>query len=301
MVASSIARTDGSSGDGSPARLLVNAAEGKRTKLMARSADNASSREQGQLLIDERRQHILSLVQNEGRVLVAELSRSLGISQITIRKDLEHLHGKGLVQRTHGGALRIQSSALFDPTLQEKQKQHSQEKQRIAAAAAAMVEEGQCVLLDSGTTTTAVAHALKRFSQLTIITNAVNIAAELASTDFEVILVGGSLRRNSFSLVGPLAEDVLHEMQTDIVFLGVDGFDPEVGVTTPNFLESRVNRAMVKAARRVVAVCDSTKFKRRSLSRIVPPSEIHCVITDRDLPPETAVALRAQNIEVILV
>lgn len=272
-----------------------------RTKLMARSADNPSSREQGQLLIDERRQHILSLVQNEGRVLVGELSRSLGISQITIRKDLEHLHSKGLVQRTHGGALRIQSSTLFDPTLQEKQKQHSQEKQRIAAAAAALVEERQCVLLDSGTTTTAVAQALKRFSQLTIITNAVNIAAELASTDFEVILVGGSLRRNSFSLVGPLAEDVLHEMQTDIVFLGVDGFDPEVGVTTPNFLESRVNRAMVKAAQRVVAVCDSTKFKRRSLSRIVPPSEIHCVITDRNLPADVAVALRAQNIEVILV
>jgi DeoR family transcriptional regulator, aga operon transcriptional repressor len=268
---------------------------------MARIAENAGSPEQGQLLIDERRQHILSLIQSHGRVLVGELSRSLGISQITIRKDLEHLQGKGLVQRTHGGALRIQSSALFDPTLQEKQKQHSREKQRIAAAAVKMVEEGQCVMLDSGTTTTVIAHALKRFSQLTVITNAVNIAAELASTDLEVILVGGSLRKNSFSLVGPLAEDVLQEMHADILFLGVDGFDPEVGLTTPNFLESRVNRAMVKAARRVVAVCDSTKFKRRSLSRIVAPSAIHCVITDRDLPPETAETLRAQNIEVVLV
>lgn len=274
---------------------------GKQKKLMARAAENAASTEQGQLLTDERRQHILSVIQSEGRVLVGELSRNLGISQITIRKDLDHLQGKGLVKRTHGGALRIQSSALFDPTLQEKQKQHAQEKQRIAAAAAEMVEEGQCVMLDSGTTTTAVAHALKRFSQLTVITNAVNIAAELASTNLEVILVGGSLRKNSFSLVGPLAEDVLHEMHADIVFLGVDGFDPEVGVTTPNFLESRVNRAMVKAARRVVAVCDSTKFKRRSLSRIVPPSQIHCVITDRNLLPETAAALRAQNIEVLLV
>jgi len=268
---------------------------------MGRSAENAATPEQGQLLIDERRQHILSLIQREGRVLVGELSRSLGLSQITIRKDLEHLQGKGLVQRTHGGALRIQSSALFDPTLQEKQKQHSREKQRIAVAAAAMVEEGQCIMLDSGTTTTAIAHALKRFSQLTVITNALNIAAELASTNLEIILVGGSLRKNSFSLVGPLAEDVLHEMHADIVFLGVDGFDPEVGITTPNFLESRVNRAMVKAARRVVAVCDSTKFNRRSLSRIAPPSAIHCVITDRDFLPETAEALRAQNIEVILV
>jgi DeoR family transcriptional regulator, aga operon transcriptional repressor len=268
---------------------------------MAPTADYSDSPEQGLLLIDERRQHILSLIQSQGRVLVGELSRSLNISQITIRKDLEYLQSKGLVQRTHGGALRIQSSALFDPTLKEKQKQHSQEKQRIAAAAAKMVEEGQCVMLDSGTTTTAVAHELKGFSQLTVITNAVNIAAELTRTNLEVILIGGSLRKNSFSLVGPLAEDVLQEMHADILFLGVDGFDPEVGLTTPNFLESRVNRAMVNAARRTVAVCDSTKFNRRSLSRIVPPSAIHCVITDRDLPPATADILRAQNIQVVLV
>jgi len=272
----------------------------KADETMAANPENASP-EQGLLLIDERRQHILSLIRSHGRALVRELSRSLNISQITIRKDLEYLQSKGLVQRTHGGALRIQSSALLDPTLKEKQKQHSQEKQRIAEAAVRMVEEGQCVMLDSGTTTTAIAHELKSFSQLTVITNAVNIAAELTSTNLEVILIGGSLRKNSFSLVGPLAEDVLQEMHADILFLGVDGFDPEVGLTTPNFLESRVNRAMVKAASRVVAVCDSTKFNRRSLSRIVLPSAIHCVITDRGLPPETAEILRAQNIEVVLV
>ncbi|AXC12650.1 Transcriptional repressor of aga operon [Acidisarcina polymorpha] len=267
---------------------------------MARPAENHST-EPTQLLIDERRQHILSLIENEGRVLVGELSRELGISQITIRKDLEYLRSKGLLHRTHGGALRMQASALFDPSLQEKQQQHSQEKQRIAVAAAKMVEEEQCVILDSGTTTSAIAQELKKFSQLTVITNAVNIATDLASSDLEVILIGGSFRKNSFSLVGPLAEDVLQEMHADILFLGVDGFDTEVGLTTPNLLEARVNRAMVKASRRVVAVCDSTKFERRSLSRIVPPSAIHCVITDRDLPAETAESLRSQNIEVVLV
>ena len=250
------------------------------------------------MLIDERRQHILGLLQSEGRVLVAELSRQLGISQITIRKDLDQLEGKGLIQRTHGGALRVQTGALFDPSLQEKQKQHSHEKQRIAAAAARLVQEGQCVMLDSGTTTTAIARALRRFSQLTVITNAVNIAAELAGTNFEVILTGGTLRKNSFSLVGPLAEDVLEEMHADILFLGVDGFDVEQGVTTPNVLESRVNRAMVKAARRVVAVCDSTKFGRRSLSRIVSPAAIHQVITDKNVPQQIVEALQSQNIEV---
>jgi DeoR family transcriptional regulator of aga operon len=252
------------------------------------------------MLIDERRQHILGLLQSDGRVLVAELSRQLGISQITIRKDLDHLEGKGMIQRTHGGALPVQTGALFDPSLQEKQKQHSHEKQRIAAAAARLVQEGQCVMLDSGTTTTAIAQALRRFSQLTVITNAVNIAAELAGTNFEVILTGGSLRKNSFSLVGPLAEDVLEEMHADILFLGVDGFDVEQGVTTPNVLESRVNRAMVKAARRVVAVCDSTKFGRRSLSRIVSPAAIHQVITDKNVPQQIVEALQSQNIEVTI-
>ena len=259
------------------------------------------SNDSSQMLIDERRRHILSLVQNQGRVLVGELSRTLGISQITIRKDLEHLQSRGLVQRTHGGALRLQSGALFDPSLPEKRKQHSEEKQRIADEAARTVQEGQCVMLDSGTTTTAVAHALKRFSQLTLITNAVNIAADLANTNFEVILIGGTLRKNSFSLVGPLAEDVLDEMHADILFLGVDGFDAETGITTPNFLESRVNRAMVKSSRRVVVVCDSTKFNRRSLSRIILTSAVHRVITDTNLPRETEEALRNQNLELVLV
>ncbi len=254
-----------------------------------------------EMLIDERRQHILELIQEHGRVLVGELSSALKISQITIRKDLDYLQSKGLLQRSHGGALKIQSSALIDPSLQEKQKRNFDEKQRIAAAAIAMVKEDQCIILDSGTTTTAIAERLKTFTRLTVITNAVNIAAELAGTDFEVILVGGTLRKNSFSLVGPLAEDNLEEMHADILFLGVDGFDLEIGITTPNLLESRVNRAMVKAARFTVAVCDSSKFNRRSLSRIVAPHAVNHVITDSGLPAETVESLRALNIGLTLV
>jgi DeoR family transcriptional regulator of aga operon len=266
-----------------------------RNKVKAKIGDRP------EMLIDERRQHILELIQHQGRALVSDLSEQLNISQITIRKDLDYLQSKGVIQRSHGGALRVQSSALIDPTLQEKQKHNFREKERIAAAATKMVEEGQCVILDSGTTTTAVAERLKRFKQLTVITNAVNIAAELAGTDFEVILVGGTLRKNSFSLVGPLAEDNLEEMHADILFLGVDGFDLEVGITTPNFLESRVNRAMVKATRQVVAVCDSSKFNRRSLSRIAPPGAIHHVITDQNLPKDIQEALRAMGIALTLV
>ena len=273
----------------------------KASRGIASAGDPEEQGRGSHMLIAERRQYIVALAQKHGRVLVEELSHSLGISQITIRKDLDYLQSRGVLQRTHGGALLPGSGALSDPSLQEKEGRHSQEKQRISAAAVNLVQEGQCVLLDSGTTTTAIARALKKFSHLTIITNAVNIAAELSGTDFEVLLTGGALRKNSFSLVGPLAEDMLHEMHADVLFLGVDGFDLEVGLTTPNVMESRVNRAMVKAATTVVAVCDSTKFNRRSLSKIVDATAIHHVITDSNLSPETAEALRSINIKLTLV
>jgi DeoR family transcriptional regulator of aga operon len=273
----------------------------KKTSVEARSVMLPGAERGSEMLIEERRQYIVGLAQKHGRVLVEELSDSLGISRITIRKDLDHLQSQGLLQRTHGGALLPSNGAISDPSLREKEGRHSQEKLRIAAAAANLVQEGQCILLDSGTTTTAVAKALRRFSHLTIITNAVNVASELRDTDFEVLLTGGSLRKNSFSLVGPLAEDMLHEMYADILFLGVDGFDLEVGLTTPNVMESRVNRAMVKASSLVVAVCDSTKFNRRSLSKIVDATAIHHIITDSGLPSATADALRSAGINLTLV
>jgi DeoR family transcriptional regulator of aga operon len=253
------------------------------------------------LMAEERRQRIIALLQKEGRVVVGGLSRIFGVSQITIRKDLDSLQERGLVQRSHGGALPPAPSALFDPSLDEKRRQHAPEKQRIAAAAVAMVSDGCCVMLDSGTTTAAIAHGLKKLSSLTIITNAINIAAEFSATNFEVILTGGNLRKNSFSMVGPIAEDVLKQMHADFLFLGVDGFDLEIGLTTPNILEARVNRAMVASARKVVAVCDATKFSHRSLSRIVPVSALHHVITDHSLSTSIAEELRKQNIEVTLV
>lgn len=253
------------------------------------------------MLIEERRQHILALIQKDGRVLVDELSSNLGLSKITIRKDLDYLESKNLLMRTHGGALPVNEGALSDPPIQEKKNLHHEEKIRIAAAAAAMVSEGQCIILDSGSTTTEIARSLASFKHLTVITNALNIAAELAQSNVEVIQIGGTIRKNSLSAVGPLAEDVLEEMHGDIVFLGVDGFDLQTGLTTPNVLEARVNRAMVKAAGKVVAVCDSSKFNHRSLALIVPSSEIHVVITDSGLPSGDARAIRDAGIDLQLV
>jgi DeoR family transcriptional regulator, aga operon transcriptional repressor len=253
------------------------------------------------VLNEERRRAILEIVNREGRVLVGDLSRQFETSQVTIRKDLESLHAHGLVHRTHGGALPSREGALADPTLREKEKLRRKEKMRIAEAAASMVEEGQVIILDSGTTTTAVARALRGFHNLTIVTNAVNIAAELAGADVEVLLTGGTLRKNSFSLVGPIAEDTLRRLNADFLFLGVDGFDVHYGLSTPNLLEAKVNRVMVEISKMVIAVCDSSKFGRRSLSHIMPPEAVHHVITDRGAPKSDLKALKKAGIEVTLV
>ena len=253
------------------------------------------------MLIEERRQHILSLIREHGRVLVDELSASLGLSKITIRKDLDHLQSRQLITRTHGGALPASAGALLDPTIQEKKELHHSEKVEIAKCAVQQISEGQCILLDSGTTTTEIARLLGSFRHLTVVTNALNIAAELSTTDFEVILIGGTVRKNSMSAVGPLAEDMLRDIHADILFLGVDGFDADLGLTTPNVLEARVNRAMVGAAEKVIAVCDASKFGRRSLSLIVPANAVHRVITDKGLAPEQARALRDIGMELTIV
>jgi DeoR family transcriptional regulator, aga operon transcriptional repressor len=253
------------------------------------------------MLSEERRRAVVEMLQKDGRVLVSDLAKHFRTSLITIRKDLEFLHHQGQLERTHGGALPVKTGALMDSSLQEKERLHRQEKLRIAAAAVQMIAKGQVIILDSGTTTTAIARACRHLKHLTIITNATNIAAELADSPVEVILTGGILRTNSYSLVGPLAEESLRKLSADLLFLAVDGFDVRYGLTTPNLLEARVNRAMAESARRTVVVCDSSKLGRRSLSLIAPPSAVHQVITDRRIAKSDLCALRDAGIEVTLV
>lgn len=253
------------------------------------------------MLNEERRREILELLRGDGRVLVRELAKKFRTSLITIRKDLESLHHEGLLERTHGGALPIRTGALQDQTLREKERLHRKEKMRIAAAALRMIRPGQVIILDSGTTTTSIARGCRQLRGLTVITNATNIAAELADSPVEVVLTGGSLRKNSFSLVGPLAEESLRKLSADMLFLAVDGFDVHYGLTTPNQLEARVNRAMSESARRTIVVCDSSKFGRRSLSLIMGVALVHETITDKGIPKPDLKALREMEVEVTLV
>jgi DeoR family transcriptional regulator of aga operon len=258
-------------------------------------------KKRGSILNEERRRAIVDFVNQNGRAVVRELADQFRTSEITIRRDLEMLHERGMLYRTHGGALPIRAAAEQDRNLTERELQHPREKMRIAAAAARMVRRGESIVLDSGSTTTAIARAIRDIGQLTVITNAINIAAELADSNVDVILTGGLLRKNSFSLVGPMAEETLRHLKADILFLGIEGFDVKHGVSTPNMLEAQLNRTMVDIVSRVVAVCDSSKFGRRSLSLIVPTSRIHAVITDKQISKSDLKVMQDQKIDVILV
>jgi DeoR family transcriptional regulator, aga operon transcriptional repressor len=216
------------------------------------------------LLNEEPRREILAVLHREGRVLVKDMARHFRISQITIRKDLEFLDGQGVIQRTHGGALPVQAGALLDPTLREKERLHR--RQKMADCPRRSLPGGRRAVRFARFRHDDDSHCARpeRHEAAHVITNAINIAAELPGTHIDVILTGGTLRKDSFSLVGPLAERTLRQLSADILFLGVDGFDTRAGLFTPNLLESEVNRVMVEIARRTIAVCDSSKFGRRA-------------------------------------
>jgi DeoR family transcriptional regulator of aga operon len=255
------------------------------------------------LLVEERRRKILDLVNKQSRVTVEELVRRFAVSAVTARGDLDALARAGAVDRSHGGALK-RAGALQDVPLNVKETLHHGEKVRIGHAAAQMLKDGETVMLDSGTTTAEVARHLKflKLRSLTVITNALNIAMELANLPHvRVIMIGGILRQMSYSLVGPHAEHTLRGLTADRLFLGVDGLDPEVGLTTPDVLEAQLNAMMIRVAREVVVVADSSKFARRSLSVIARLDEVHKVLTDDRVAPETVAALRARGVEVVIV
>jgi DeoR family transcriptional regulator, aga operon transcriptional repressor len=249
----------------------------------------------------ERHAKILELIDKRGKVEVGELSRLFRISEVTIRNDLKDLHKRGLVRRAHGGAVRIETVSV-DASLHVKAALHADEKQRIGAAAAALIKDGDTVILDSGTTTQHIAKHIKDRKDLTVITNGINVAMELlGAKGVRLVLLGGMVRQNSYSAVGHFAEDMLRQLSADKLFLAVDAFDLDFGLSTPNPEESKVNQAMVQIATEKILVADSSKFGKRSLSRIVPLSAIDKIITDNSLATDIQAELRARGVEVVLV
>lgn len=254
------------------------------------------------LLVEERRRLIAEQVQREGRVTVAELSEHFETSAVTIRGDLGALADAGRLVRSHGGAVSIDVNPVDIP-LPVKEVRHLAQKRRIAAAAARLIRDGETIILDSGSTTAEVARVIfqRPWQSLTVITNALNIAFELCgASGVRVMMLGGLLRPASYSLVGPGAEEVLSGLTADRVFLGVDGLDASVGVTTPDPQEAALNAMMVRVSREVVAVLDSSKFGRRSLSLIARTRDLDVVITDVSAPDDAVRALTGSGVRVQL-
>jgi DeoR family transcriptional regulator of aga operon len=252
--------------------------------------------------LEHRRRAIRGLLQEQPQVSVAELARRFGVSPVTVRADLTALDDIGALVRVHGGALpRSESDEL---PIDIKQNFHRAEKMRIAAAAVGHIQDGQTIILDSGTTTAEIAKLIRglKLQSLNVITNALNIAVLLASAPFiDLIIPGGMLRRRSWSLSGPPAESAIRDLQADTLFLGVDSLDPQVGLMTPYPLEAQLNAQMIGIARRVIAVTDSSKLLRRNLSVISGVDQVDVLITDRGADAGAIKAIRARGVEVKLV
>ena len=248
----------------------------------------------------ERRALILRLLEQKEEVSVVELSQQTGISEVTIRKDLTLLQSRHLLLRTRGGAMRKPIANTNNETAISKKRMFNfKEKERIGAEAVKMIKEGDMIMLDSGTTTLEIAKQLGKFHNLRILTNAMNIATELMNyKDFDVVLLGGNVRKNSLSMVGPVSLLSLHNFRGYKLFLGVDSFSLDEGVSTPNLEEALLNQVMIQQAEQVIAVFDSSKFNKRSFVHIADAKELDCIITDDAIPSGMAAKLRAQGIEV---
>jgi len=247
-----------------------------------------------------RRARILEHIEAQGFARVSELSALFGVSEVTVRADLESLE----VQRVHGGAVATQRTSAPSTELAFEQSllDASDEKRRIGIAAAAMVQSGQAIVLDVGTTTTAVALALLERTDLrdvVVITNALNIAMllEAAIPRFTVVVTGGTLRPLQHSLVDPLAGAVLEHIRADLAFIGCSGVDVVAGITNINLPEADVKRRMLATAARSVVVADSGKLGVAQLSRVAPLVDIDALVTVAEA--DTA-ALRAAGLDVIL-
>ncbi|MCU1495221.1 MAG: alkaline phosphatase [Acidimicrobiaceae bacterium] len=233
----------------------------------------------------DRFEEILERLSGRGKLAVDEVARDLGVSSATIRRDLAELGAQSLLTRTHGGAVAIEVPYEF-PIRYRSGKQPEQ-KRRIGAAAAALIPDHVVVGISGGTTTTEAARALVGRSGLTVVTNALNIASELTlRPNIRMVVTGGEARAASFELVGSIAEQTIQGYNLDIVLLGVDGIEAKVGCTTHDSTEALTNEAMVRRARKVIVLADSSKIGRVTFAGICGIEDVDVLITDVPSPRE---------------
>jgi DeoR family transcriptional regulator of aga operon len=235
-----------------------------------------------------------------GSVAVAQLADALHVSPATIRRDLAMLEDQRLLERMHGGA--VGRAVAYELPLRYKSVRHGDEKRRIAEEAASRVTESMAVGLTGGTTATEVAKALADRRDLTIVTNALNIASELAiRPDVKLVVTGGVARSQSYELSGPIAETTLAGLNLDIAFVGVDGIEAKAGCTTYQEIEAHTNGVMIEQARLVVVVADGSKIGRAAFARMCPLSAVDELITDQEADREAVRKLTDNGVRVTFV
>nr|WP_267333911.1 MULTISPECIES: transcriptional repressor AgaR [unclassified Gilliamella] len=248
----------------------------------------------------QRREKIIHLLDNQNTVSVNKLSKLFKVSTVTIRNDLRHLEDKGCVLRCYGGAI-LNKAFAFDKPLLDKSRINSNIKNKIAQKAAELVQDGDRIILDSGSTTAAMVPYLYKKQNLIVFTNAINIAYDLSTnTDIDVIIAGGNIRKKAYSISGPTVEEQLKMFHFNKLFLGVDGFDLNAGITTPNFAEAVVNRIMCQVSSDIIAITDSTKFGRKSFCLIEKINCINTLITDSKIPKDYLTQLHTLGINVVI-
>src|SRR5580698_10994035 len=255
---------------------------------------------------DQREKEILRLLLSHGKTSVEELTGLFAMSAASVRRDLVRLEERGLVHRTHGGAMlagQVYEPFRFDASFHVREERFAQEKNRIAVAAADLVLENETIGFTAGTTTTQVARGLRLRTGLHIITNAVNIGMELSSSNgLDTTLIGGCMRwPGAFSLIGPTAIESLNVVVMDRVFIGVCGVDPQRGATTIEADEAAVFRAMARRARQVVVVADSSKVGMISPAVICPVADIDVLITDDGVSDDAVNAFGRSDVQVVIV
>jgi len=251
--------------------------------------------------IAQRHKIILAELEKDGYVRVRDLSERLEVSEVTIRKDLKELEKRRMLIRTHGSASSVSPLAI-DRQIDEKEKVHVNEKTRIAEAANKLLQKNDRIIIASGTTVLTFAQMITITEPITVITPSVKVSHLLSyKPNIDIIQLGGSLRKSSASVIGPYAESLLSEMMCSKLFIGIDGLDLDLGLTTSNIAEAHLNHYMIKAAQEVIVLADSTKFGKRGFGKICNLNQIHHIITDRDAPGNIIQVLREKGIEVTLV
>jgi len=248
----------------------------------------------------ERYLHIYNLLKQKNTVLIGELSRTLHVSTNTIRRDLSSLEKQGLLKRTHGGAF-FADSYMQSRSYEIRSQEGMSEKEKIGRLAASLVREGSTVIIDAGTTTRQLALYLRGAGSLTVLTNSLEIAEILSeNANIIVILSGGILQVSSRHLIGMPAEQFFSQMRVDQLFTSANAISLEHGMLSSNLHIIPIKKKMLEAAREVVLIADSSKFDKTGIGCIAPLMSAHKLITDSRIEAQTASAIRAMGIEVLI-